>query len=54
MELYGELYPRKSKGNSFRVFVKGITQNAPFLIIFKQFYLKKKLARVLFHLLKTG
>ena len=42
MELYGELYPRKSKGNSFRVFLKGITQNAPFLIIFKQFYLKKK------------
>ena len=41
MELYGELYPRKSKGNSFRVFLKGITQNAPFLIIFKQFYLKK-------------
>lgn len=53
MELYGELYPRKSKGNSFRVFLKGIMQNAPFLIIFKQFYLKK-LARVLFHLLKTG
>lgn len=41
MELYGELYPRKSKGNSFRVFLKGIMQNAPFLIIFKQFYLKK-------------
>lgn len=41
MELYGELYPRKSKGNSFHVFLKGITQNAPFLIILKQFYLKK-------------
>ena len=41
MELCGEFYPRKSKGNLFRVFLKGITQNAPFLIIFKQFYLKK-------------
>lgn len=41
MELYGELYPRKSK-NLFRVFLKGITQNAPFLLIFKPFYLKKK------------
>lgn len=29
MELYGELYPRRSKGNSFRVFLKGITQNGP-------------------------
>ena len=54
MELYGDLYPRKSKGNLFRVFLKGITQNAPFLLIFKPFYLKKKLARVFFHLLKTG
>ena len=35
MELYSELYPRKAKGNLFRVFLKGITQNAPFLIIFK-------------------
>lgn len=56
MELYGESYPRKSKGNLFRVFLKGITQNAPFLIIFKQLILKKKKkrARVFFHLLKTG
>lgn len=54
MELYCELYPRKSKGNLFRVFLKRITQNAPFLIIFKQFNLKKKLARDFFHPLKTG
>lgn len=56
MELYGESYPRKSKGNLFRVFLKGITQNAQFLIIFKQLILKKKkkVARVFFHLLKTG
>ena len=41
MEFYGELYPRKSKGNLFRVFLKRITQNAPILIIFKQFNLEK-------------
>ena len=45
MELYGELYPCKSKGNLFRVFLKRITINVPFLIIFKQFNFKDSFVR---------